>query len=159
MTRSQGVRSNISLHADALTRWRAPVSLIVEWQSQFLGAMMKILDRILAGLLVLLGCVHIFVAAPMAYDRLSTQALWFVSAGLALWYAGFINLLRWQANNSGRLLVWLAVVTNVSLLVFVATYATVRGNWSAPAALLLVGTVAVLTMTSAFSLIQRRVRA
>ena len=121
--------------------------------------MMKILDRILAGLLVLLGCVHIFVAAPMAYDRLSTQALWFVSAGLALWYAGFINLLRWQANNSGRLLVWLAVVTNVSLLVFVATYATVRGNWSAPAALLLVGTVAVLTMTSAFSLIQRRVRA
>ena len=119
---------------------------------------MNILNRVLAGLLVLLGCVHIFVGAPMTYDRLSTQALWFVSAGLALWYAGFINLLRSQANNSRRLLAWLCVVTNVSQLVFVVIFATVQGNWSAPA-LLLIGTVAVLTVTSTFSLIQGPVRA
>ena len=113
---------------------------------------MKILDQVLAGLLVLLGCVHNFVAAPMTYDSLTTQTLWFVSAGLALWYAGFINLLRARLDNGSRLLAWLSLLTNATLLAFVASYATVRGNWTAPESLFLVGVVAVLTITSARSL-------
>ncbi|MBI5086488.1 MAG: hypothetical protein HZB13_18070 [Acidobacteria bacterium] len=117
---------------------------------------MKKIDRGLAGLLVLLGCVHNFVAAPMIYHRLTTQALWFVSAGLALWYAGFINLLRVEADRSERLLRWLCVLTNVSLLLFVAAFATVRGNWSAPESWLLVGTVAALTGQSVASLLRGR---
>jgi len=111
--------------------------------------MVKTLDRVLAGLLVIVGCVHIFVAAPMTYSELSTQALWFVSAGLALWYAGFINLLRAQSDSDGRLLAWLSLATNATLLVFVASYATVRSNWTAPQSLFLVGVVAILTITSA----------
>jgi ABC-type Fe3+-siderophore transport system permease subunit len=121
--------------------------------------MMKILNQVLAGLLVLLGCIHNFVAAPMTYSNLSTQALWFVSAGLALWYAGFINLLRAQSDNGGRLLAWLALVTNATLLAFVASYATVRSNWTAPESLFLVGVVAALTTTSALSLTKSLIRA
>lgn len=113
---------------------------------------MKTLDQVLAALLVLLGCVHNFVAAPMTYSNLTTQALWFVSAGLALWYAGFINFLRARSNNGGRLLPWLSLVTNATLLAFVASYATVRSNWFAPESLFLVGIVAVLTITSALSI-------
>lgn len=114
---------------------------------------MRKIDRGLAGLLVLLGCVHNFVAAPMTYHRLTTQALWFVSAGLALWYAGFINLMRVQADREERLLQWMCVATNASLLSFVLAFATVRGNWSAPESWLLVGTVAVLFCSSVVSLL------
>ena len=110
---------------------------------------MRVVDRVLGWFLVLLGCVHNFVAAPLAYHQLSTQALWFVSAGLALWYAGFLNLLRAQSVKPGRLLSVFCLVTNVSLLAFVVTYALIRGNWAAPEAIALIGSVAVLTVRSA----------
>jgi hypothetical protein len=119
------------------------------------GEKMRKLDLGLAGLLVMLGFVHNFVAAPMSYQSLTTQALWFLSAGLALWYAGFINLLRAEASDGGRLLAWLCVVTNVSLLIFVVAFAAVRGNWTAPEAWLLAGTVALLTGSSVASLLRK----
>jgi len=112
---------------------------------------MRIVDRVLGCFLVLMGCIHNFVAAPLSYDRLSTQALWFVGAGLALWYAGFLNLLRAQSVTPGRLLSVFCLLTNVSMLTFVVTYALVRGNWADPGAIALIGSVAVLTGMSAFS--------
>ena len=121
---------------------------------------MKYLDRILAIVLVALGCVHNFVAAPMSYAELTPRALWFISAGLSLWYAGFINLLRTRPPGSDdRLLGWLCVLTNVSMLVFVLAYAAVVGNWTNPQALLFIGVVAVLTATSVFQLARLRQRA
>lgn len=110
---------------------------------------MRIVDQILGWCLVLLGCVHNFVAAPLTYNRLSTSALWFVSAGLALWYAGFINLLRAYAAEPTRLLRTVCILTNLSMLAFVLAYAAVRGNWAAPEALALIVTVAALTVFSA----------
>jgi hypothetical protein len=109
---------------------------------------MRIVDRILGWGLVLLGCVHNFVAAPLSYDQLSARALWFASAGLALWYAGFINLLRSYSAESPRLLRPFCILTNLSLLAFVLTYAAVIGNWSEPEALALVAVVAALTAFS-----------
>jgi hypothetical protein len=109
---------------------------------------MRIVDRVLGWCLVLLGCVHNFVAAPLTYDQLSARALWFVSAGLALWYAGFINLLRSYTAEPTRLLRTFCVLTNLSMLAFVLTYAVVRGNWAAPDALALIGVVATLTVFS-----------
>ena len=111
---------------------------------------MRVVDRILGWSLVLLGCVHNFVAAPLTYDELSSRALWFASAGLALWYAGFINLLRSNSKEPTRLLRTFCVLTNLSMLVFVLTYAAVVGNWAAPESLVLIGIVAGLT---AFSVI------
>ncbi len=114
---------------------------------------MRLLDRILGGLLVLLGCVHNFVAAPRTYSSLSTQALWFITAGLALWYAGFINLIRAHPLRPGRLLAALCLLTNLTLLAFVVMFAAVRGNWTAPEALLLIGCVAALTGFSVRSMV------
>ena len=109
---------------------------------------MRIVDRILGWCLVLLGCVHNFVAAPLSYDQLSASALWFVSAGMALWYAGFINLLRSYSAEPTRLLRTFCILTNLSMLAFVLTYAAVRGNWAAPESLALIGVVATLTVFS-----------
>lgn len=116
---------------------------------------MRMLDRMLGGLLVLLGCVHNFIAAPMAYERLTTAALWFIAGGLVLWYSGFINLLRSYARGRDAPLAWLCVLTNLSLLVFVVTYASLRGNWATPEALLLIGSVTVLTGMSCRYLVHR----
>lgn len=121
--------------------------------------MIRTLDQFLAWLLILLGCVHNFIAAPMTYSNLSTQALWFVSAGLALWYAGFINLLRARLHNGSPLVAGLSLLTNATLLAFVITYATASGSWTAPESLFLVGVVAVLTLTAARSLIKRPIGA
>ncbi len=90
---------------------------------------------------------------------MSGRSLWFVSAGLALWYVALINLLRAQSDNGGRLLAWLSLVTNATLLAFVASYAIVRNSWTAPESLFLVGVVAALTSTSALSLTKGLVRA
>lgn len=109
---------------------------------------MHIVDRILGWFLVVLGCVHNFVAAPLTYDQISTPALWFVSAGLALWYAGFINLLRSYSAEPNRLLRTFCILTNLSLLALILTYAVGRGNWAAPESLALIGTVATLTVFS-----------
>lgn len=109
---------------------------------------MRIVDRILGWCLVVLGCVHNFVAAPLTYDQLSAAALWFVSAGLALWYAGFINLLRSFSAEPTRLLRTLGILTNLLMLAFVLTFAGVRGNWAAPESLALIGVVAALTVFS-----------
>lgn len=95
-----------------------------------------------------MGCVHNFVAAPLTYDQLSARALWFASAGLALWYAGFINLLRSYSAGPIRFLRTFCILTNLSMLAFVFTYAVVLGNWAAPESLALIGTVAALTVFS-----------
>lgn len=118
---------------------------------------MQILDRILAVLLIALGCVHNFIAAPMIYSELTVRALWFISAGLALWYAGFINLLRTRSpGRDDRLLGWLCVLTNLTMLLHALTYATVAAIWTDASAILLVAGVAVLTSTSIAQLVRSR---
>lgn len=116
---------------------------------------MRIVDRILGWCLVLLGCVHNFVAAPLSYDELSARALWFASAGLALWYSGFINLLRSYSAEPTRLLHTLCILTNLSMLAFVLTFAVVQGNWAAPESLALISTVAALTVFSVVAVAAR----
>jgi len=120
---------------------------------------MKHLDRILAIVLIALGCVHNFVAAPMSYAELTARALWFVSGGLSLWYAGFINLLRTRPpGHDDRFLGWLCVLTNVSMLLFVLAYAAVVGNWTDPQAIAFIAVVGVLTATSVLQLARLRLR-
>ena len=117
------------------------------------------LDRILAIVLIALGCVHNFVAAPMSYAELTAPALWFVSGGLSLWYAGFINLLRTRpSGHEDRFLGWLCVLTNLSMLLFVLAYAAVVWNWSDPQAIAFVSVIGVLTATSVLQLARLRQR-
>lgn len=114
------------------------------------------LGAVLALLLLALGTIHNFVAAPMSFDALSERALWFIAAGLALWYAGLVNLLvEWEPHPS-PLLRAAALATNGTLLAFVVTFAAVRGRMADPASLLLVGAVVVLAVRSALGLRGRR---
>jgi len=45
----------------------------------------RIVDAVAAWGLVLLGCLHNFVAAPMAYPEVNERMFWFIGAGLSLW--------------------------------------------------------------------------
>ena len=112
---------------------------------------MHLADQILGWFLILLGCVHNFVAAPMTYNELSSRALWFASAGLALWYAGFLNVLRVRSHPPSRLLVVFCLLTNLSLFTFVITYALMQGTWTAPESVALIGAVFALTVRSALT--------
>lgn len=114
---------------------------------------MQRLDRILAALLILLGCIHAFIAAPIIYGEITARALWFASAGLALLYAGFINLLRARApSRDDQFLGWLCVLTNASMLMFVLAYGLTTGAWADPQGSTLIAAVAVLTATSILQL-------
>lgn len=107
-----------------------------------------VLDAVSAWGLVLLGCVHNFVAAPMIYDQLSERMLWFVGAGLALWYAGGINLVR-RALPASRIVRIVCLLTNASLLAFVLTFGFLTGAAGRPDGMLLIAIVAIATLFSA----------
>ena len=95
----------------------------------------KILDAVSAWGLVLLGCVHNFVAAPMAYPEVNERMLWFIGAGLSLWYAGAMNLVR-QANPVSRTARYASVLTNTTLLAFVVAYGLYTGAIGRPEGML-----------------------
>lgn len=108
---------------------------------------LRFLDAISAWGLVLLGSIHNFIAAPMIYRELSERALWFVGAGLALWYAGAINLVRHAAPNSRTARI-ASILTNLSLLVFVVTFGLRTGAATRPDGMLL---IAIVVTATAFS--------
>jgi len=108
----------------------------------------RFLDAAAAWGLVLLGCVHVFIAAPLAYPEVNERMFWFIGAGLSLWYAGAINLVR-QANPVSRTARYASLLTNASLLAFVAAYGFYTGAIGRPEGMLLVGLVAVATLLSA----------
>jgi len=109
----------------------------------------RILDAGAAWGLVLLGCVHNFVAAPLAYPEVNERMFWFIGAGLSLWYAGATNIVR-QANPTSRTARYASVITNTTLLAFVIAYGVYTDAIGRPEGMLLVGLVAVATLFSAF---------
>ena len=109
----------------------------------------RIVDAVAAWGLVLLGCVHNFVAAPMAYPEVNERMFWFIGAGLSLWYAGAMNLVR-QANPASRSARYASLLTNMTLLAYVAVYGVYTGAIGRPEGMVLIGLVALATLFSAF---------
>jgi len=66
------------------------------------------LIRILSCLIILLGIIHIGFAFPLQAD---TYTLWFVGAGMAIIFAGLLNLVAIDRGGS-RFTKTIAVVTN-----------------------------------------------
>lgn len=89
-------------------------------------------DRIAALLLVLLGVVHSLGFAPLTYDRLDARALWFVSGGLALGFAGAVNLIGLSEPKPGRATRRIAAAVNIVLAIFVLTYQIALGAFDQP---------------------------
>ena len=90
----------------------------------------RLVDRIFAWALLILGLVHC-AFTPIAYARWSIEAIWFLSAGLALIFAGMLNLLRIAYNAVApgtRAASLLANVLLLSLTVGIAGAVTLRNN-------------------------------
>jgi hypothetical protein len=80
---------------------------------------MKILDRIFAWILLLLGCVH-GVGTFLVYKTLVMDAVWFFCGALAIIFGALFNLAR-ISRPADRLVAGLTVIVNLILLaVFVA---------------------------------------
>ena len=116
---------------------------------------LRILDAVSAWGLILLGCIHNFVAAPMTYHGLSERMLWFVGAGLALWYAGAINLVRRSAPESRTAMI-ASLLTNLTLLAFVMTFGILTGAARHADGIFLILLVATATGFSVMALAGQR---
>lgn len=85
--------------------------------------MTRWLDRVFAWGMVILGAVHCLYTFA-EYKEASGAAMWFFSGGLALMYAGALNLVR---IGAGKAAAGWSRFANVSLLLFAMAYAARRG--------------------------------
>ena len=78
---------------------------------------MKLLSKIAAYLIIAIGVVHLSFA-PFAYSRITGNTVWFVGAGLAAIFGGFLNLIWLRSIGKDRLTYWLCLVANLLLALF-----------------------------------------
>ncbi len=69
---------------------------------------MRNLIKIVSYVIILLGIVHISFAFPL---HMNTGTLWFVGAGMAIVFAGLLNLVVIYSSVSG-FTKWIAVLAN-----------------------------------------------
>lgn len=87
---------------------------------------MKTAYKICAWLIVALGCAHALFTLH-DYGEFSLRALWFFGSGLALVFAGFLNVAHLRAAGRDPLVRALSVLTNISCaLLFVAALSLMR---------------------------------
>lgn len=76
---------------------------------------MKRLDAIFAWIILALGVVHTCVT-PLVYRRFSQGAVWFAGAGLAVIFAGKLNLIRIGYGSRVPALRTFSLIANLLLL-------------------------------------------
>lgn len=111
---------------------------------------MKIVDRVVAVLILLLGIVHVGVAAPGLHSRFDLAGMWFLSGGLTLIFLGLLNLAR--TGSPGAASRWAAVGANVMALPFVVGLGLLVSLRQNPQVTLSILLVAAATL---FSLVRR----
>jgi intracellular septation protein A len=74
---------------------------------------MKMIDRILAWVLLVLGCVHCAVTF-VVHKTFTVEAIWFLSGGLVLIFGALLNLVR-IARPDDRLLARAGALANLLL--------------------------------------------
>lgn len=74
---------------------------------------MKILYKIVTGLIVALGLLHIGFT-PFNYRSFDMDALWFLGTGVAIILAGFLNLVVIREAGRDMLIRILCLIANVS---------------------------------------------
>ena len=73
---------------------------------------MKAAYKICSWLIVALGCAHIFFTFH-DYDEFSLGAMWFAGSGLALVFAGFLNVAHLRGGGRDPLVRALTLLTDV----------------------------------------------
>ena len=77
--------------------------------------MLKTLYQIATGLLIALGVVHVWFTR-YAYDGFSLDALWFIGSGMAIIFAGLLNIVMLRGAGKDRVVWWLVFGTNLVLV-------------------------------------------
>ncbi len=87
---------------------------------------MRLAYKICSWLIVALGCAHLAFTFH-DYDSFSLDAMWFAGSGLALVFAGFLNVAHLRAGGRDRVVRALAVLTDAACaLLFVAALSLMR---------------------------------
>jgi hypothetical protein len=109
---------------------------------------LKAAYRICSWLIVALGCAHIIFTFH-DYDRFSLGAMWFAGSGLALVFAGFLNVAHLRAGGRDPVVRALTVLTDAACaLLFVAALSLMRQPQ------VFVG-VALFALAAAFAALQK----
>jgi len=74
--------------------------------------MLKTAHKILTGVIIALGILHVLVTFH-DYDSFSIRALWFASAGVAIILAGFLNIIRLREAGKDTVVWTLCLITNL----------------------------------------------
>lgn len=109
------------------------------------------LDQAAVLVLLVLGCIHNFVAAPASFGALNARALWFVTGGILLWYAAAINHLatRLEIEDSERRIVFSC---NLVLVGVATMFMWVRSSWMNPQNIALMAPAVWLLIRSTLNL-------
>ena len=78
----------------------------------------RLLHKVITGLIIALGCLHI-AFTPFNYTNFDMNAMWFVSAGVAIILAGFLNVAVIRIGND-RVVRSLCIFTNMTFAVLFA---------------------------------------
>jgi hypothetical protein len=78
--------------------------------------MLRAIHKIVTGLMIALGLIHILFTFH-DYDEFSMRALWFASAGVAIILAGFLNLVLLRDVGKDKLVWFLGILTNFIFVV------------------------------------------
>ncbi|HKC63840.1 MAG TPA: hypothetical protein VKB86_09395 [Pyrinomonadaceae bacterium] len=86
--------------------------------------MLRTLHKIASYLIVALGCAHLLFTFHN-YDSFDMDAVWFFGAGMAIVFAGFLNIVVLRADVGDRLALLLCLLADLFLLVGFAGALTV----------------------------------
>ena len=82
--------------------------------------------KICSWLIVALGCAHLLFTLH-DYDEFSIRAFWFFGSGLAIVFAGFLNIALIRDGGRDRMIRALCLITNVATaLLFAAALTLMR---------------------------------
>jgi hypothetical protein len=85
--------------------------------------MLNTIHKIIACLAIALGLIHSAFTACMG--RFNLDAFWFFGSGLAIIFAGFLNLALIRMSPKDWLIRWLCIITDFALtILFVVAYFT-----------------------------------
>ncbi len=102
--------------------------------------------KIIACLSIALGIIHLAFVAEV--EKFTQNTLWFIGSGLAIIFAGFLNLALIKILSTNQLLRLLCIIANLTItILFVAALLTVLRE---PQVLIGIGIFSVLTVFSIF---------
>ena len=87
---------------------------------------MRVAYKVCSWLIVALGCAHLLFTFH-DYDEFSLDAMWFAGSGLALVFAGFLNVAHLRGGGRDRVVRALTILTDAACaLLFVAALSLMR---------------------------------